>query len=73
MDSGVSEVAKALLSARRSGKVADTEPLLEALQGAEDAYAVQSLVAAQLRWHSGPVANYWKSGGASREIGRAHV
>lgn len=67
MESGVSQVAKALLASRRSGQVADVGPLLEALHGSEDAYAVQSLVAAQLGWHSGPVAKYWKSGGASRE------
>ena len=73
MHSGVNQVAKALLESRRSGQVVDTEPYLDALRGADDAYSVQALVAAQLHWHSAPVASYWKSGGLSREAMITHA
>lgn len=73
MSEAVNKVAQALVQSRRDGRLIAVETHQHALADAQDAYAVQSLVAAQLKWHSKPVANYWKSGGASREAIITHA
>jgi 2-keto-4-pentenoate hydratase len=73
MNAEVVQVAQALLQARHDGQAVPVEPYLQALNSAEDAYAVQSLVAAQLGWHSAPVARYWKSGGLARDAIITHA
>jgi 2-keto-4-pentenoate hydratase len=73
MNAEVLKVAQALLQSRRNGQVIASEPYLQSLNGADDAYAAQALVAAQLKWHSAPVAKYWKSGGANREAIITHA
>lgn len=65
-------VAQALLSARREGRCADAEPFAAALEHADQAYAVQAIVARSLGWQEAG-AGYWKSGGASREATLTHA
>jgi 2-keto-4-pentenoate hydratase len=69
----VSAVAEALLQARRERQPVDARPLALALHGAEDAYAVQALVAASLSGAADSFPRYWKSGGPSREAVPTHA
>ena len=68
----IDAVAQTLIHARREQRCADAEAFATALATPEDAYAVQSAVAASLGWHaSGPA--YWKSGGPSRQARLTHA
>ncbi|MDQ0138695.1 fumarylacetoacetate hydrolase family protein [Cupriavidus necator] len=68
----IDQVAQALLSARREHRCADAQPFAIALESAEQAYAVQAIVAHSLGWQA-PGAAYWKSGGPSREATLTHA
>ncbi|AQV97618.1 2-keto-4-pentenoate hydratase [Cupriavidus necator] len=70
--SNIDRVAQALLSARREHRCADAEPFATALENADQAYAVQSIVARSLGWQEAG-AGYWKSGGASRQATLTHA
>lgn len=65
-DTGIQRVADALVHARRTGERAAAPAHANALLGPEQAYAVQTLVAAAMGWHGGGLARHWKSGGPSR-------
>ncbi|WP_042883995.1 fumarylacetoacetate hydrolase family protein [Cupriavidus necator] len=68
----IDRVAQALLDARREHRCADAESFATALDGPEQAYAVQALVARSLGWQA-TGAGYWKSGGPSREAQLTHA
>lgn len=70
--SNIDRVAQALLSARREGRCADAELIATALENADQAYAVQAIVARTLAWEDAGTA-YWKSGGASRDATLTHA
>ncbi len=65
-------VIETLLQARRSAAAADALPLEHALRDADDAYAVQVAVLAQLGGNAG-VPQHWKSGGPSRDLPLTHA
>ena len=69
----LSEVAQALLRARRDHKSCDAQGFSDHLRDAADAYAVQDLVAQALHETGTGVATYWKSGGPSREAAQTHA
>lgn len=66
-------VAAALITARQNRQPADAAPLASALQTADEAYAVQALVAQALEGHGGPFPRHWKCGGPSREAPLTHA
>jgi 2-keto-4-pentenoate hydratase len=70
---GVFEVATALCEARRARRATPAAPLAASLQTAEQAYAVQDLVARRNGWTAGGVAGHWKSGGPSRSAVLTHA
>ncbi|MGD9835875.1 MAG: fumarylacetoacetate hydrolase family protein [Piscinibacter sp.] len=70
---GIDAVTEALLRARASGVPADAAPLAEALDGAEEAYAVQQRVAEALRWFGDGAPRHWKSGGPGRDQPLTHA
>lgn len=63
---GIEAVSAALLAARRLGVPADAAPLAQALDSADEAYAVQQRVADALGWFAQGVPRHWKSGGPGR-------
>lgn len=70
---GIDAVTEALLAARTSGVPADAAPLAEALDGADEAYAVQQRVADALGWFSDGAPRHWKSGGPGRTQPLTHA
>jgi 2-keto-4-pentenoate hydratase len=70
---GIEAVAEALLRARASGVPADAAALAEALDGADEAYAVQQRVAEALRWFGDGAPRHWKSGGPGRTQPLTHA
>ncbi|MGO4330426.1 fumarylacetoacetate hydrolase family protein [Cupriavidus sp. 2TAF22] len=70
--SNIDRVAQALLSARGERRCADAELFATALENADQAYAVQAIVARSLGWKDAGTA-YWKSGGASRDATLTHA
>ena len=72
-DTGVQQVARALLDARRLRRPADAQALDGALQGPQAAYAVQDAVARELGWWADGVPRHWKSGGPSRDAVLTHA
>ena len=73
MTTNIAAVADALLASRASGELIPTQPFLAHLNSADDAYAVQDLVAGALGWHEGGVGRHWKSGGAKRDALITHA
>ena len=72
MSSPVQTVAEALLQARKQQRPADAAPLEPLLKSADDAYAVQALVAQGME--APPrTPRYWKSGGPSRDAVLTHA
>lgn len=73
----IESVAAALISARQNHQPADATPLAHALTSAEDAYAVQALVARTLEGtgdgEPAPFPRHWKSGGPSRDAVLTHA
>lgn len=70
---GVEAVTEALLRARASGEPADAAVLADALDSAEEAYAVQQRVADALGWFTGAAPRHWKSGGPGRTQPLTHA
>jgi 2-keto-4-pentenoate hydratase len=70
---GPAAVARALIEARENRRPCDAQTLLDALQTAEEAYQVQSLVARAMSAHETGVARFWKSGGPSRDAVQTHA
>lgn len=70
---GIDAVTEALLAARTSGVPADAAPLAEALDGADEAYAVQQRVADALGWFADGAPRHWKSGGPGRDQPLTHA
>ncbi len=70
---GVEAVTDALLRARASGEPADAAALADALDSADEAYAVQQRVADALGWFSGGAPRHWKSGGPGRTQPLTHA
>lgn len=66
-------VARALLEARRLSRPVDASPFASALTEPAAAYAVQSLVLAQLDGADAPFPRHWKSGGPSRDATLTHA
>jgi 2-keto-4-pentenoate hydratase len=73
MTTPVQTVADALLGAWREQRPAGAAPLAGLLQGPEEAYAVQELVARGNGWFAEPVPRHWKSGGGSRSAALTHA
>jgi 2-keto-4-pentenoate hydratase len=74
MNSQMTALAEALISARRSNRVLDAAPWTDALQDAAQAYGVQDAVASALGWfETGAVPGCWKSGGGSRSATLTHA
>ena len=70
----ITEVAEALLGARRDRRPIDARPLATALHAADDAYAVQARVAAGLAAVAADAfPRFWKSGGPSRTAVPTHA
>jgi 2-keto-4-pentenoate hydratase len=72
-NSNLQAVTDALLRARRDRNAADATPLASALQSADDAYAVQEMVAREMGWFGGAPPMHWKSGAASRSTPQTHA
>jgi 2-keto-4-pentenoate hydratase len=72
-DDRLQRLADALAGARRSGQVLPMAPWLGVLRDADEAYAVQDLVAAALGWFGGALPRFWKSGGPSRQAALTHA
>ena len=70
---GIEAVTAALLKARASGVPADAAPLADALDSADDAYAVQQRVAETLGWFADGAPRFWKSGGPGRTQPLTHA
>lgn len=66
-------LALALVQARRVGHAVDAADWAGALGSAEQAYAVQEQVAQLLGWFGPGAAQYWKSGGGSRQATLTHA
>ena len=67
------EVTQALVQARQDRRGCDARALANSLRDAEDAYAVQRLVAQALQGPDRAFPPYWKSGGPSREATPTHA
>ena len=67
------QVARALVGARRSHGLVEAAPLLTALSNADTAYAAQDLVAQELGWFDRAAPRHWKSGGPSRDAVLTHA
>jgi 2-keto-4-pentenoate hydratase len=70
---GMDQVTQALLQARNAGPLADAQALASALQGPDDAYAVQARVLAALPGAQPGPAQHWKSGGPNRAAVLTHA
>ncbi len=66
-------VVNALVHAWRTSEAGDGAPLAELVHTAEQAYAVQDAVAAEMGWLGAGVAQHWKSGGLSRSAEMTHA
>jgi len=64
----IAKISAALVEARRSGQPADPGPWADVALSADDIYAIQERVAAELGWADAPgtpaSVSYWKGGGA---------
>ena len=65
--SNIEQLASALLAVRREQRPCDPAPFTNALRGADEAYAVQELVARALAPQQQGVARCWKTGGRGRD------
>ena len=65
--SNIEQLASALLAVRREQRPCDPAPFTNALRGADEAYAVQELMARALTPQQQGVARYWKTGGRGRD------
>jgi 2-keto-4-pentenoate hydratase len=70
---GIGAVTDALLRSRASGVPADAAALADALDSADEAYAVQQGVAEALGWFAGGAPRHWKSGGPGRTQPLTHA
>lgn len=66
-------VAEAILQARRNHQAVDAQALADHLTTADEAYAVQALVAQAMQGPAAPFPRYWKSGGPSRDATLTHA
>jgi 2-keto-4-pentenoate hydratase len=73
LDTNAIAVADAILQARLNRRPCDALALDGLLKTADDAYAVQALVAQGMRQPDTPCPRYWKSGGPSREATLTHA
>lgn len=69
----IESVAAALIAARRDRRPYEASALASALSSADEAYAVQALVAQTLQGAGPGIAQHWKSGGPSREATLTHA
>lgn len=65
------DVAQALVQARRTGQTVDADSL--AVADAPQAYRVQALVAQAMGWMGNGAPRHWKSGGPRREATLTHA
>lgn len=73
MSTPVQTVAAALAQAYREQRPADAAALEPLLHGADDAYAVQDLLARDSGWFGDAFPRHWKSGGPSRAAVLTHA
>ena len=66
-------LTQALVRARQKHHLLHAADWVGAVTSAEEAYMVQDQVAAALDWFGSAPAQYWKSGGASREVTLTHA
>jgi len=69
----IDAVVEALLRARAERRAVPSAELADALQGPEQAYAVQTRVAQALGWFDAAGPRHWKSGGPSRQALLTHA
>ncbi len=69
----ISEIALALVQARKNHQPADASRFTDQLQTTDDAYAVQQVVYKTLQGANTPVAQTWKSGGPNRSSEQTHA
>jgi 2-keto-4-pentenoate hydratase len=66
-------VTQALVAARRTGHPVPALPWHDAITTAAEVYAVQDAVAQAMGWFAGGPAQFWKSGGGSRNDVMTHA
>ncbi len=69
----ISEIALALVQARKNHQPADANRFTDQLQTTADAYAVQEVVFKSLQGANAPLAQAWKSGGPNRSSEQTHA
>jgi 2-keto-4-pentenoate hydratase len=67
MTNSLNPVAEALLAARRTGQAANAEPFVSALANPDDAFAVQEIVAREMRGPQSAFPRHWKTGATGRD------
>jgi 2-keto-4-pentenoate hydratase len=73
MNEAVEPVAAALMNARRAHQPVPRAALEPLLHSADQAYAVQDIVAREFDWFSQAFPRFWKSGGPSRSTPLTHA
>ncbi len=69
----ISNIADAIVSARKNHLPADASPFMDLLHSTDDAYAVQKLVLKKLQAADPALALAWKTGGPNRSSEQTHA